>query len=154
MDADASSPTANSAVTNSVSWDLWVHEDNVINANQTFKHWSKKAERVEVLKALGRAKHRDLGKHQHVQLDVLVSYPRRNSRDVNNLQPTMKHYIDGLVDIPPHNIKGMKKQPARGILADDNDAHVEGPFMRRDPDLQPSGRPGWYRFRITMTDLN
>ncbi|QWY81336.1 RusA-like resolvase [Arthrobacter phage Rizwana] len=136
------------------TWDWWVHEDNVMNANHTYKHWSKKSEKVEVLKQLGRAKHRQLGKHRRVRLDVLVSYPRRIPRDVNNLQPTLKHYIDGLVDIPPHNKKGMKKQPARGILTDDSDAFVEGPFMRRDPDLQPSGRPGWYRFRITMTDLD
>jgi hypothetical protein len=136
------------------TWDLWVHESNTINANQTFKHWSHKAERVDTLKALGRAKHRELGKHQRVQFDVLVSYPRRIARDVNNLQPTLKHYIDGLVDVPPHNVKGMKKQPARGILVDDSDAYVRGPFMDKDPELQPSGRPGWYRFRITMTDID
>lgn len=134
-----------------MTWDWYVHKDFVINANQKFKHWSHKSDKVRDLKTFGRAHGRKLGKHQRVRFDVVVDYPTRRDRDVNNLQPTMKHYIDGLVDIPD-TVKGQKKQPARGILTDDSDAYVRGPFM--DASGERCDRKDHYRFRITMTDID
>lgn len=119
-------------------WNLFLHESNHLNANQRL-HWALANQRKRVLHTLGRAHARKLGKHEKVRFEVEVSYPRKIRRDVNNLQPTMKHYIDGLVD------------SGNGILPDDSDEYVVGPFMTH------SGwrceRPGHYLFRITMTDI-
>jgi hypothetical protein len=119
-------------------WNLYLHESNHLNANQRL-HWRPENDRKAVLRALGRAHGRPLGKHEKVRFEVEVSYPRKIKRDVNNLQPTMKYYIDGLVD------------GGKGILPDDSDEYVVGPFMTASG--QPCERPYHYLFRITMTDL-
>lgn len=119
-------------------WELALHESNHLNANQRL-HWAPENDRKQVLRTLGKADGRKLGKHEKVRFDVEVSYPRNRQRDVNNLQPTMKHYIDGLVD---HGL---------GILPDDSDEYVLGPFMTASGKRSP--KPGHYLFRITMTDL-
>jgi hypothetical protein len=121
-----------------VAWDLFLHEANHLSANHRL-HWKPENDRKQVLRTLGRAQHRKLGKYQKVRFDVEVSYPRNRQRDVNNLQPTLKYYIDGLVD------------GGRGILPDDSDQYVLGPFMTASG--QPSPKPGHYLFRITMTVL-
>jgi len=119
-------------------WKLYLHEDNHLNANQRL-HWRPENDRKQVLRTLGRAHGRKLGKHEKVRIEVAVSYPRRKSRDVNNLQPTMKYYIDGLVD------------GGKGILPDDDDSHVIGPFMTHSGER--CDRPYHYLFDITMTDI-
>ena len=120
-------------------WDLYLHESNHLNANMRL-HWRPENERKQVLRALGRAHGRKLGKHEKVQITVEVFYPRRNKRDVNNLQPTMKYYIDGLVD------------GGKGILPDDSDEYVVGPFMTHSG--HRCDRPYHYLFAITMTDIS
>jgi hypothetical protein len=117
-------------------FDLLLHESNHLSANQRL-HWAPENDRKQVLRSLGKAQGRKLGKHQKVRFDVVVSYPRRKQRDVNNLQPTMKYYIDGLVD------------GGKGILPDDSDEYVLGPFMTGSGVLSP--RLGHYLFHITMT---
>lgn len=119
-------------------WDLWLHESNHLNANQRL-HWRPEHARKAVLRALGSAHGRSLGKHEKVRIEVVVSYPRKIRRDVNNLQPTMKYYIDGLVN------------GGRGILPDDSDEYVVGPFMTHSG--EKCLRPFHYLFRITMTDI-
>ena len=119
-------------------WNLFLHEDNHLNSNQRL-HWKPENDRKSVLRSLGNAHGRPLGKHVKVRLDVEVSYPRKNRRDVNNLQPTMKYYIDGLVN------------GGKGILPDDSDEYVVGPFMTHSG--QRCERPHHYLFRITMTDI-
>ena len=119
-------------------WDLVLHESNHLNANQRL-HWRPENDRKAVLRSLGRAHGRKLGKHERVRIEVAVSYPRIIKRDVNNLQPTMKYYIDGLVD------------GGRGILPDDSDEYVVGPFMTHSG--QRCERVGHYLFHITMTDI-
>lgn len=131
-------------------WNWYVHKSLVLNANDTYKHWSQKNEKAQAVKTFGKVHGRRLGKHTKVRFDVEVSYPINRSRDVNNLQPTMKHYIDGLVD-RPDTVKGQKQGPARGILADDDDARVLGPFMV--PSGVRSDKRDHYLFVITMTDL-
>jgi hypothetical protein len=119
-------------------WDLHLHELNHLSANQRL-HWKPENDRKAVLRTLGKADGRKLGRHEKVRFDVEVSYPRNKQRDVNNLQPTMKYYIDGLVD------------GGNGILPDDSDKYVLGPFMTGSGVRSP--KPGHYLFRITMTDL-
>jgi len=119
-------------------WNLWLHESNHLSANQRL-HWKPENDRKAVLRALGSAHGRPLGKHDRVRFEVEVSYPRKNRRDVNNLQPTMKYYIDGLVN------------GGKGILPDDSDEYVVGPFMTHSGER--CLRPHHYRFRITMTDI-
>lgn len=133
-----------------VTWDFYLHKDMVMNANDTYAHWSKKNDKAQDIKTFGKVHGRKLGKHVRVRIDVEVSYPINRQRDVNNLQPTMKHYIDGLVD-RPDTVKGQKQGPARGILADDDDSRVTGPFML--PSGVRCGRKDHYLFRITMTDI-
>lgn len=111
-----------------IEWDLFLHKDFVMNANDKYPHWSHKAKKISNLKTFGRAHHRRLSRYRRVTMDVDVSYPINRNRDVANLHPTMKHYVDGLVD-RPETVKGQKQGPARGILADDDDSQFRGPYL-------------------------
>lgn len=129
-------------------WDVWIHESNVLNLNHTYRHWSHKAKRIEACKGMGIVKSMSLGRYNKARLDVIVSYPKLYNADVNNYTPTMKAYMDGLVNIPPTR-KGIPKQPAKGILADDSDEFFRGPFLK--PSGERSGRPGWFKFHCILT---
>lgn len=111
-----------------IEWDLYLHKDSVMNANDKYRHWSDKARKVEMLKLVGSLDARKLGRYRHVTMDVDVSYPVNRNRDVSNLHPTMKHYVDGLVN-KPKTVRGQKQGPARGFLADDDDSQFRGPFL-------------------------
>ncbi|GAA4915809.1 hypothetical protein [Nesterenkonia rhizosphaerae] len=50
---------------------------------------------------------------------IYYRYPTNHRREVNNLMPTSKAIVDGLVKA--------------GVLADDNDTRVVGPDNRREP---------------------
>ena len=64
-----------------------------------------------------------------------VSAPKKSHADVGNTYPTIKACVDGaLTDA--------------GILPDDDDDHLIGPDMRR---AAPTGVPGMYRIRLTIT---
>lgn len=64
-----------------------------------------------------------------------VSAPKKSRADVGNTYPTVKACVDGaLTDA--------------GIIPDDNDDHLIGPDMRR---AAPTGVPGMYRIRLTIT---
>ncbi len=128
-------------------WDVWIHESNVLNINHTYKHWSHKATRIEACKGMGIVKSMSLDRYNAARMDVYVSYPKLWKADVNNWYPTMKAYVDGLINIPPIK-KGMPKQPAKGILEDDDDEHFSGPHMH--PTGERSGRPGWFKFHIVL----
>lgn len=133
-----------------ISWDVWIHESNVLNLNHKYRHWSEKAKRVEACKGMGIVKSMSLDRYKSARLDAVVYYPKAYQADVNNYTPTMKAYLDGLVNIPP-TVKGQPKQPARGILVDDNDAYFRGPYLHPAPDSEKSGKPGWFRFHITLS---
>jgi hypothetical protein len=122
------------------SFTLYIHKGYILNANQRL-HWAPEAERKKVLRQLGNLQHRTLPKWtQRVKIDAYVSYPARQPRDVANLHPTMKTVLDGLVD------------GGKGILPDDNDSYVSGPFLH--PSGEKSGRKDWYRFDVTITELD
>jgi hypothetical protein len=72
--------------------------------------------------------------HRHIRIVVTVRFPDLRRRDVSNLYPYVaKPIVDGLVD-------------AR-VIADDDDRHVIGPDLRRDPERGP------HRIRIDIEDL-
>lgn len=50
---------------------------------------------------------------------IFFRFPTNHRREVNNLMPTSKAIVDGLVDA--------------GVFPDDNDKHVLGPDNRREP---------------------
>lgn len=72
--------------------------------------------------------------HQRIRIQLEVRFPTNRRRDVGNLYPYVaKPIVDGLVD-------------AR-LVIDDDDFHVIGPDLRRDPDKGP------HRIRVVIEDL-
>jgi hypothetical protein len=72
--------------------------------------------------------------HQRARIVITVRFPDLRRRDVSNLYPYVaKPLMDGLID-------------AR-VLPDDDDRHVIGPDLRRDPDRGP------HRICIDIEDL-
>jgi hypothetical protein len=129
-------------------WTQWIHKSMVLNQNN-LPHWGTKNRIVKDLKVLGKVAGKQLRKRfNKVQLDVTVSYPVAWSADVGNYYPTMKHYVDGMVDVPPV-VKGQKRQPARGILVDDSDEFFLGPHLH--PSGEKSGRKDFFRFDCKLT---
>ena len=73
--------------------------------------------------------------HQRPHITVTIRFPDKRRRDVSNLYPYVaKPLVDGLVD-------------AR-VIPDDDDLHVIGPDLRRDPEKGP------HRVVIDIRDLN
>jgi len=134
-------------------WTQYIHKSLVLNANR-LPHWGTKNKIVKDLKILGRVAGKNLGKKfLKVKMDVAVSYPTAASADAHNYMPTMKHYVDGMVDIPPA-VKGQKRLPARGILIDDDDAHFSGPYITGTG--EKSDRKDFFRFdcRLEVMDVH
>jgi hypothetical protein len=126
-----------------IEWEQWIHKSLVLNQN-SLPHWGKANPIKRDLKLLGKAAGRNLKRRfKKVRLEVLVSYPVAWSADASNYYPTMKAYVDGMVDKPP-TVKGQKQLPARGCLADDSDAHFDGPHLTGSG--VKSGRKDWFRF--------
>lgn len=96
-------------------------------------YWRKLAHDAAV-EAYGWA---DVGQtwHQRAHITVTIRFPDKRRRDVSNLYPYVaKPLVDGLVD-------------AR-VIPDDDDLHVIGPDLRRDPEKGP------HRVVIDIRDLN
>ena len=130
----------------SVTWDAIAHTSWVLNANaMKGKHWGASSSQTSDMRQLGIIKSRELPKFGRAQCDVTVSYPDRVERDAMNLYPTMKAYVDGLVNCTPGTRDG------RGILPDDSDLYLDGPFIRWSGKL--SGMKDHYLFRVTLTPL-
>lgn len=129
-------------------WDQWIHKSLVLNQNR-LPHWGAKNKIVNDLKVLGKVAGKQLRQRFHqVKLEVTVSYPTAASADASNYYPTMKAYVDGMVDVPPA-IKGQKRLPARGILIDDSDEFFSGPHLTGSG--QKSGRKDYFLFRCKLT---
>ena len=89
-----------------------------INANHRYGHWAQKAkltkawrEQAETLAILNGGYFT-----KKVRITITVHKTTNRSYDVNNLQPTAKAIVDGLV--------------SGGVLYDDSNDYVEGPDMR------------------------
>lgn len=130
-------------------WSEYLHKNWMLNANQRLHHRPKN-DRTQAVKTIGKARHRHLGKYGRAQLDIIISYPTRRGADVHNYMPTAKAYVDGLIDIPD-TPKGMKKQPARGIMADDSDAYLAGPFLH--PGMDVSDRKDHFRLDCILQPM-
>lgn len=127
-------------------WGVWIHGSNILNSNDR-KHYQTTKPIKQTLRALGSAKHREIGKqYGRLRMDVEVSYPPASTPDCANLVPTMKSYIDGMVS--PHG----RRTAGAGLLPDDSDKYLLGPFLT--PSYHRSGRPGWYLFHIRLTELD
>lgn len=89
---------------------------------QVCAYWRDQA-RIAALGAYG---HADLGEAWHTRARIVLTFrfPDLRRRDVSNLYPYVaKPIVDGLVD-------------AR-VLPDDDDLHLIGPDLRRDPERGP-----------------
>lgn len=106
-----------------------------ITSNGRYHHMDR-ARRTKQIRTLAgwqaRMKLRPIAGRVHVV--VYVSSPTRRRADVANAYPTIKAAIDGITDA--------------GTWRDDSDEYLEGPDMRRG---EPTGTPGVYRLRITIT---
>lgn len=113
---------------------LWLDLDaEALSANDRL-HWAAKSRRTHALRVKGHtaalAAHLPAMDRAHVE--VTVHWPDGRRRDVDNLRPTIKALIDGMVDA--------------GVLIDDDDRHLIGPDLRVADDR--SGRP-----RAAMLDI-
>lgn len=125
-------------------WDVYIHTTNILNSNDR-KHWGQTKDIKQALRTLGAAQARKLPRFNRVRMDVEVSYPDGSLPDCANLVPTMKTYLDGMVS--PNG----RRKKADGILQDDADKFLLGPFLT--PSYWPSPRPGWYLFHVRLTEI-
>lgn len=116
-------------------WAEYLHKDWMLNMNQRL-HFRAKNNRVQSVKTIGRNRSRNLPRLDRARLDITVAYPAAFSADVHNYMPTAKAFVDGLINIPD-TVKGMKKQPSRGILTDDSDEYLLGPYLHAAPGKSP-----------------
>lgn len=97
----------------------------VLSANDRYQHWGQRARGTQRLRDRGRLAYRLAGS-PHLEVAVCtvpVCYPDRRKRDVANLYNTAKAILDGMV--------------GAGLLPDDDDAHLSGPWLHHDPDAVP-----------------
>lgn len=146
-----------------MTFDVRIHKATILNANkEKGKHWGSSHEQIQTLRQLGSNKARQLPRYQRVRITALVSYPDRIGRDVMNLYPVMKAYVDGMVNgMPQYTMKvdkngKLKKRrlapdPNTGILPDDNDRYLIGPHMEWSGEL--SGHKDHYLFRVKLEAL-
>lgn len=109
----------------------------LLTSNQRL-HWADRARRTRVLRARARAAAlvkglpRDLAR---VHIVGHVDYPDKRARDVMNIYPTLKAFVDGITD--------------HGLTSDDDDQHVTG------PDARPTGNitKGHYTIHLEITEV-
>lgn len=151
-------------MTEPITWGFDLHESYVLNANKAAGHWAKNSDGKEVVRKLGHTHQRThrLPRLERARIDVKVSYPTRRLQDVMNLYPTMKAYVDGLVNgLPQYEIvaakggipkkKRLAPDVAFGILPDDNDIFLSGPHMEWSGRV--SDRKAHFQFEVTLTEL-
>lgn len=131
------------------SWSTFIPKAVMLNINETKgTHWGGSHRKIEWLKSQARSDFKDsaMGMQDRVRVEARISYPDRIARDVGNYYPTLKAYVDGLVDVDPVTKLG------RGMLPDDSDVFLDGPF------LQWSGEKcrvsNMFLIDITVTPLN
>lgn len=134
------------------TWTFDLHQSHILTANDRPNHWGGPGKTKKILRNLGKThfRNRELEHLERARLDFRVSYPRRMARDAGNLYPTLKSYVDGLV-----NGTGEESDPLNtvttGLLPDDNDIYLDGPFIQWSGEA--SGRKDHYLFHVTVTPL-
>lgn len=109
-----------------------INPRRLVSANRRIHHmvraevcaYWRKAAHDAAIAAYG---HADVGEtwHHRVRIVITCRFPDLRRRDVGNLYPYVaKPIVDGLVD-------------AR-VIPDDDDHHVMGPDLRRDPSRGPA----------------
>lgn len=88
-----------------------------ISANSRFRHWSEKSRLVKDIRTASKLLAARLPYMQHIEVSLVWVVADRRRRDGGeNLAPTLKPMIDGLVDA--------------GVVDDDDQAHVtRGPSV-------------------------
>lgn len=129
---------------------IWLGRKLILNANQAYSHWGNRSGPAKTLRQRGAVAARRFPRMDRARVDVVVSYPDRRKRDVFNLYPTMKSYIDGMVD----NEGGGTQSTGAGFLPDDNDTFLSGPFMHWSGMLSDRpGKNGMFRFDLLVTEM-
>ncbi len=118
----------------------------LISANDRL-HWTRRRNRNSLIRA--RAAQTWLQAHQQpmetARCDIWVSYPDQHRRDLANLSPTVKALIDGVVSGPA----GWRN--FNGILPDDSDQYLEGPYLHRSKRYPVTA--GVFTFQLVFTPL-
>lgn len=98
-------------------WVLDIPPGDLINANERL-HWAVRARRTADLKADAArvARAARVPRLERVRVVGVVHPPDRRRRDPHNLYPTLKAYIDGIVQA--------------GVLIDDDSQHLVSVAMR------------------------
>jgi crossover junction endodeoxyribonuclease RusA len=110
----------------------------LLNANQRL-HWAAKGKRTRHWRDLAfnltisAVNRHHLARLERARITAWFTFPDRRRRDVGNLFPTIKACVDGCVDA--------------GLIPDDDDAHLDGPFLRR------ADAPGPVEIRLEIADL-
>lgn len=120
-------------------FEMLVHKANILNSNDR-GHTKAKMNEVRTLRQLGIIESRKLPMYRRVRCFVEVSYPDRRHRDASNLHATLKPLVDGFVN------KGA------GMLPDDNDRYLSGPFPEWSGRLSPKKDHFHFRFRFEPMD--
>lgn len=113
-----------------------VQRNDAINANDRL-HWSGRSLKTKNLRSLAgwKARSEQLIKCRRAKIDVYVSTFQARG-DVANWHPTVKALVDGLVDY--------------GVLPDDSDEFLQGPFLYRDAG---KSQAGCVFFRVVVTPM-
>lgn len=82
----------------------------VLNANDR-KHFHEKAPIIRTLRGMGRRAAMDEQPMDRVAITIRIGWPDRRKHDADNLSPTTKALIDGIVG-------------DRGLLPGDDDEHI------------------------------
>lgn len=129
---------------------IWIARDKLLNTNNAYTHWGNRSGPAKYLRELGKS-HAPLllPAFGRAKVDAYVSYPDRRKRDVQNLYPTMKSYVDGLVD----NEGQGTQSHGKGILPDDNDAYLDGPFLHWTGMRSDRFKEGLFRFDILIREM-
>ena len=117
-----------------VSITVAIPASEVLTSNQRL-HWRAKAEKTSSIRQRSFLSWRLAGspRMEHARCVARLAYPNKRSRDVSNLQPTIKAAIDGIV-----SGAGLLKRRGGYLLPDDDDAHLIGPDLRHtDGDVTP-----------------
>lgn len=143
---------------------VFIPRELIRNSNARDEHWSDRSGPTASLRQLAQPYVRHIPRMPRARVDVTVSYPDGRSRDVYNLYPTMKAFIDGLVNgLPEYDVVMVNGKPKRkrkapreefGFLPDDNDKYLSGPHMEWSG--RPSrytGRMGRFQFDLLITEL-
>lgn len=105
-------------------WVLDIPPGDLLNANERV-HWAVRARRTRDLKrdAYVVAMSRGVPRMDRIRVVGVVHPPDRRRRDPHNLYPTLKAYIDGIVQA--------------GVIVDDDAEHLVEVVMRLGPVSRP-----------------